>query len=585
MVIIVAGSHHLKLRPDTHYLGQGCAIFSMFLYTKDRLAQFMPNKSTDTQEKFRLLQQQYAAKLPEKIAALERAWQAVNENPADTPEYQNLLRGLHTLAGSGGSYGFAVITSLCREIEAALKSSPPPLTTALKQEIENKLTALKRAASRQPAHFDQTEHRQNAPLTNNEVNGKRLVFFHDEDASLTKMTLSQLKHYDYDITPFCSLLQLKELLGKHRPTAIVYDISLPNDAELDTLAQLTVRDNNKIPTLVISKHSETEHRLRAVRAGADAFFTKPLDHHYFIDTLDELTSKHVDEPHRILIVDDSESAASYYANSLQQAGMETHVVANPLDIMRYIVEFNPELILMDLYMPTCHGIELATVIRQQESYVGTPIVFLSSETDLNQQMSAMQHGGDDFLTKPISADHLVSAVQTRANRYRKLRSHMSRDSLTGLYNHTNIKELLNQELARAMRTDTPLSFVMLDIDHFKTINDNYGHATGDRVIKTLARMLVKRLRKIDLVGRYGGEEFAVILPDTELKAAKRVIDELRQNFENLPFDYENQTFMITFSAGIAAYPDSNNFNILMDRADQALYRAKQQGRNLVVMAD
>ena len=545
----------------------------------------MPINSPHIQDKFRQLQQQYAAKLPEKIAALDTDWQAVNQNPEDTTQYQTLIRDFHSLAGSGGSFGFSTISILCREIEDALKATQPPLSATLKLEIENKLAALKQAANAGPTHGDQDESRQKVPLTNNEVNGKRHVYFHEEDASVMKLMLSQLKQYNYDITPFRSLLQLEQLLTEHWPSAVVFDITLPTDEELDQLAQLTIRDNNKIPTLVISQHSETEHRLRAVRAGGDAFFTKPLDHHYFIDTLDELASNHTEEPYRILIVDDSESAASYYANSLQQDGMETHIVANPLDIMRHILEFNPELILMDLYMPTCHGTELASVIRQQESYVGTPIIFLSSETDMHQQMNAMQHGGDDFLTKPISAQHLISAVKTRANRYRKLRSYMARDSLTGLYNHTNIKELLNQELARAMRADAPLSFVMLDIDHFKTINDNYGHATGDHVIKTLARLLIKRLRKVDLIGRYGGEEFAVILPDTALTAAKRVIDELRQNFENIPFEHENQIFMVTFSAGIAAYPACDNFNLLMDRADHALYKAKQTGRNLVILAD
>ena len=108
----------------------------------------MPDKSPNTQEKLRQLQQQYVAKLPEKIAALEQAWQAVNQHPADTTQYQNLIRGFHTLAGSGGSYGFPVITALCREIEDTLKSNQPPLTKSLKQEIDNKLTALKQAATR-----------------------------------------------------------------------------------------------------------------------------------------------------------------------------------------------------------------------------------------------------------------------------------------------------------------------------------------------------------------------------------------------------------------------------------------------------
>ena len=544
----------------------------------------MPNKSPDMQQKWQQLQQQYAARLPEKIAALEQDWQTVNQHPLDTQCYENLLRGLHTLAGSAGSYGFPGITALCREIETCLKSTQPPLKPALKSEIDTKLAALRQAAKNKSNPSGNKPLAQSIAGGKQENNTNRHVYLHDDDPSLTEEMISQLKHFDYKASAFRSIPQLQQMLQEHRPHALVFDLGLPQDSELELLAQLQHHENNKIPTIVVSQQSETKQRLRAVRAGADAFITKPLDHHFFIDTLDALTSKHNQEPYRILIVDDSESAASYYAHNLQQAGMETSIVDNPLDIMRHILEFNPELILMDLYMPTCHGTELASVIRQQESYIGTPIVFLSSETDLNQQMSAMQFGGDDFLTKPIDPHHLVSAVRIRACRYRTLRSYMARDSLTGLYNHTNIKELLQQELARATRTGMPLSCIMLDIDHFKRVNDNYGHATGDHVIKTLARLLLKRLRKIDLVGRYGGEEFAIILPDTAPEAAERVMNELRENFASQTFEYESKSFTITFSAGIAAYPAYDNFNILMDRADQALYQAKLQGRNRVIVA-
>jgi diguanylate cyclase (GGDEF)-like protein len=545
----------------------------------------MPNKSPDLHAKLRQLQQHYVAALPHKIDALEQNWEKINEHPSNAQLYQDLIRGFHTLAGSAGSYGFGTITTLCREIEHTLKPAKPPFSAELKREIEQKLATMKRLAKTKPAYEDKGQPKPQTSDNQQKQTGRRQIYLHDDDSLQTEIMTSQLKHYDYDITTFNSFSHLEELLQQSCPHAVVFDIALPKDNELEALAQLQVCDNNKIPTIVISQHGDTEQRLRAVRAGADAFVTKPVDHHFFIDTLDALTNKNSQDPYRILIVDDSDSAASYYAHHLQQAGMQTIMVANPLEIMSYILEFNPELILMDLYMPTCHGTELAAVIRQQENYIGTPIVFLSSETDLNQQMSAMQFGGDDFLTKPIAAHHLVTAVRTRACRYRTLRSYMARDSLTGLYNHTNIKDLLQQELARADRTRSPLCYIMLDIDHFKSVNDNYGHATGDHVIKTLARLLVKRLRKVDFVGRYGGEEFAVILPDTEPISGWRVIDELRETFEKLPFIHESGVFKITFSAGIAAYPQFNNFNDLMGRADEALYQAKQNGRNCIILAE
>ena len=134
---------------------------------------YMPNNRPDMQEKYRQLQQQYAANLPEKIATLERDWHAVNQNPVDTTLYQTLIRSFHTLAGSGGSFGFPAITSLCREIEDALNSRQPPLTAALKLEIDNKLAALKQAARTGPTSRDRGEPQQQTPIAKKEFNGKR----------------------------------------------------------------------------------------------------------------------------------------------------------------------------------------------------------------------------------------------------------------------------------------------------------------------------------------------------------------------------------------------------------------------------
>jgi diguanylate cyclase (GGDEF)-like protein len=254
-------------------------------------------------------------------------------------------------------------------------------------------------------------------------------------------------------------------------------------------------------------------------------------------------------------------------------------------VMRALVEFMPDLVLMDMYMPTCNGLELAAVIRQQEAYVSIPIVFLSTEANLDMQLKAMQIGGDDFLTKPIQPEQLVSAVSSRVQRSQTLRSLMVRDSLTGLLKHTIVKERLEVETARAQRQGIPMAFAMIDIDHFKLVNDMYGHATGDRVIKSLARLLQQRLRKSDIIGRYGGEEFALILPNTDSMAASKVLDELRDGFARIRQQSNGAMFYTTFSCGVAEFPSCDNAARLIDAADRALYAAKHAGRNRVVIAD
>ncbi len=264
--------------------------------------------------------------------------------------------------------------------------------------------------------------------------------------------------------------------------------------------------------------------------------------------------------------------------------MATMTVNNPLEVMGSLADFNPDLILMDMYMPGCNGIELAKVIRQIDSYVSIPIVYLSSETDVDKQLAAMRTGGDDFLTKPIQPEHLVSYVSSRAERMRIIRSFMDRDSLTGLLNHTRTKESLGICLERARRLGSPLVFAMLDIDKFKSVNDTYGHPVGDRVILSLSRLLRQRLRKTDIIGRYGGEEFAVILPDTDIRSAKKMLDEIRESFSLIKNQAAKSEFFVTFSCGMAVYPEHEDPASICSAADRALYDAKHGGRNRVVTA-
>lgn len=264
--------------------------------------------------------------------------------------------------------------------------------------------------------------------------------------------------------------------------------------------------------------------------------------------------------------------------------MSVHVESQPDKVLSAIGDFNPDLILMDMYMPTCDGQELSRIIRQYESFTSIPIVFLSSETNVKKQLAAMQIGADDFLTKPIDPEHLVMSVATRVQRHRILSSYMVQDSLTGLLNHTKLKQRLDQTLQKALRSKIPMAFAMIDIDHFKRVNDNHGHPTGDRVIKSLARLLQKRLRKTDSIGRYGGEEFAVIFWDADVAAASRILDEIREDFAKIEHRADGEAFSCTFSAGVAGFPEYPDGHSINGAADRALYVAKRQGRNRVMDA-
>ena len=223
------------------------------------------------------------------------------------------------------------------------------------------------------------------------------------------------------------------------------------------------------------------------------------------------------------------------------------------------------------------------MIRQSRRHLSLPIVFLSAEQDMNRQMQARRWGGDDFIAKPIEPQRLASLVRLKAERSGALRSMMERDSLTGLYNHGRFKDRLMLEVERCRRTHSEISLVMIDLDRFKNINDRFGHLIGDNILRVLANTLTAGLRRIDVIGRYGGEEFGVILIETPPQAAQLVIDKLRQRFAALPFEGAGSLFNATFSAGIAGSRGHSDLNRLITAADRALYAAKHAGRDQVMI--
>ncbi|MBD2838515.1 PleD family two-component system response regulator [Pseudomonas sp. JM0905a] len=372
-------------------------------------------------------------------------------------------------------------------------------------------------------------------------------------------------------------------MAERHPAAIVLEVDFSGPGQGLELAREAQRGlEQKLPIIFFShEEADAPTRLAAVRAGGQEFFTGALDASSLLEKLETLTRTAHYEPFKVLIVDDSRAQATHTELILNSAGVVTRVITEPVQTLLALAEFQPDLIILDMYMPECLGTELAKVIRQHERYVSVPIIYLSAEDDLNKQLDAMSEGGDDFLTKPIKPRHLIATVRTRATRARSLKARMVRDSLTGLFNHTHTLQLLEDASSRARREGKPLCFAMLDIDHFKKVNDTYGHPMGDRVIKSLALFLKQRLRKTDHIGRYGGEEFAVVLPDTDLEAAHRVLEEIRRRFAEIRYPAQPNDLTCTFSCGIAQLRDGLDINQLSKQADEALYRAKHGGRNRV----
>lgn len=323
----------------------------------------------------------------------------------------------------------------------------------------------------------------------------------------------------------------------------------------------------------------------AIRGGCDACLPAGASTATIVAQILQMNESQEQEPFRVMIVEDSLTASKAIERVLAEQKTVTRCVNAPQTILAELEEFQPDLILMDMNMPNCTGVEASRVIRQFQQYLSIPIIYLSAETDIAQQVEALRLGGDQFLTKPFNPVFLNAVVNSKIERYRALRRSMYNDSLTGLLNHISTKQAVRQALLQTQRSGQPLSLIMLDIDHFKKVNDNYGHPAGDQVIRSLAWLLRQRVRKSDIVGRYGGEEFVVALPNANAVQALRIMDKIRQDFQELKQRYLDAEFHVSFSGGLAASPDLGDVEGLIQAADDALYEAKRGGRNRIVRAE
>jgi diguanylate cyclase (GGDEF)-like protein len=376
---------------------------------------------------------------------------------------------------------------------------------------------------------------------------------------------------------------LPQQLGE-APLAVIF-ISSKKSTGLDPYAAITrLRTHCAASQLIyLGAESRLENIVGLMRAGID--ITIPLEDNasLLLNSILDLVQSCEVEKYRVLVVEDSKVAAMLVQRTLAEHGLDSRAIHDPTTLLEELQSYRPDLILMDMHMPRFTGIEATRVLRQMAAYKSLPIIYLSGEADVGMQVEALRLGGDQFLLKPFNPVLLTAVVKTKIERFRETQRFTRIDGLTGLLNHTAAKSQL-KAMTEYLKPENGMTVVMLDIDHFKSINDTYGHPVGDQVIRALAWLLKGRLRSSDLIGRYGGEEFILALPDISPERARQIVDRIRQDFSFLPHPHASGALYASFSAGVAAWPDFDNAAALTEAADQALLEAKRQGRNRVEIA-
>jgi len=380
--------------------------------------------------------------------------------------------------------------------------------------------------------------------------------------------------------------EANQLVETRLPDGIIVDVALPDGLGYEFVERLRALPGGDVPAvLLLSLKAGFLDKVEAVGCGADGFFERPIDWEALLRRLQLLLERNRAEPGRILVVEADAREASDLGATLQAGGYEVLICDEPGRFEAELAAFRPELVLIDVLLSGVSGYELVRYVRQDEKHATLPILFLTAPGEAEAELANAKAGGDGHLVKPILPGLLLSAVTARVERARVLKNLVGRDGLTRLLSHTAFLEHARLSVVRKRREPgRSMAWVMIDLDRFKLVNDRYGHPVGDRVLISLATLLRRRLRQSDTIGRYGGEEFAVLLDDLSQLQAVRLVSRLLEEFRGVEHRAPEGSFHVACSAGIAMLDPWMDLEWWRRVAADALLVAKAQGRARVVLA-
>ncbi|WP_179118698.1 diguanylate cyclase [Solemya velum gill symbiont] len=450
------------------------------------------------------------------------------------------------------------------------------------------------------------------------MNSGRILVVDDEPRNV-KLLVAHLGREGYMPLAGYSGEDALRLAASENPDVILLDVMMPDLDGYEVTRRLKAELTTcNIPVVLVTSLDGSDNRVKGLDAGADEFLTKPVNRAELlvrVRALQRMKQMH-DELHNrqqvawslmhdidakgaghpmVLVVEDDARLSKQYSAVLGANGYDPVLVASAAAARETISQFAPDLVLLDYMLPDGNGLQLLEEWKAQRALADIPVIMITSSSDLDRKIKGIEQGADDYLIKPVENNELLARVRAslrRATAQQRLKGNVERmkedmvvDGLTGVHNRYYLDADLTRRLAQALRDSERLfSVVMVDIDHFKAVNDEFGHLIGDTVLREVAQRLQQAARTSDIVTRYGGEEFCVVLPETNQKTAQLAAERLRQGVEGSDYGATNGR-PVTASFGVATFRvEDHSITDLLSRADAALYRAKEDGRNRVCMA-
>jgi two-component system, cell cycle response regulator len=439
-----------------------------------------------------------------------------------------------------------------------------------------------------------------------------------------KLLAAKLTREYFDVITAFNGPEALERIKKEAPDIILLDVMMPGMDGFEVCARIRADPTTMhIPIVMITALSDAADRVRGLEAGADDFLTKPVNDIALFARVRSLvrlkmmmdewrlrestsgqfgildqtvTVKNETAANaRVLVIEDSPIDLDKIAETLRRDTDSVVAADTSAKALELGMSEDFELIIVSLTLLHEDGLRLCSQLRSHERTRQAPILLIADEGDLSRVAKGLELGANDYLLKPIDRNELLARVRTQVRRKRyheKLRHNYEQslsmaltDSLTGVFNRRYVSAHLPRLMERSWESQKPVAILMFDIDHFKTVNDTYGHGVGDEVLREVANRTNRNLRNFDLVARYGGEEFIVVMPDTDREAAYAVAERLRRRVGEETFTVSTQAaeITVTISIGVAVVDGvGDTADAILKRADDALYQAKRSGRNRTV---
>jgi diguanylate cyclase (GGDEF)-like protein len=534
---------------------------------------------------FGQLKEQYIRRSSERIGKIIEMLSQLAQNPSNAEVIEQLSRQFHWLAGSGSMYGYPSVSAMGSEGEDYCNkllrdSARPP-----KADVDKLKTLLNQLANEFTVNDDAAE-TTNLGSSRGGLGRSEIVIIDENQTDLSLLCKLVEEGGMTFRTARTMATGINELV-REMPDGLIVEIPLPDGDAYELVEHVrTLPGGEDIAIIIVSKQTGFLDKVRSIHCGADAHFEKPVDMKAMLRRMRYLLDKRRQEAPRILSVEDDPDQAAFIRAFLESAGYQVRTCTDPKNFDSFISSFNPDLVLLDVMLPGMTGYELARYLRQDERHATLPVVFLTTQGNIEARIEAARSGGDDHLVKPVPPALLLSSVSARLERSRFLKTLLHKDGLTNLLNHSSFMEQAQMTIAQQKRKSSFTALILIDVDYFRSINERHGYPGGDKVLVALSLLLRKRLRQSDIIGRYGGDEFGIIAEGIDeqeaLTLAARLLADFAATSHSTPL---HAGFFATCSAGISVL-DSKSMDLdkWMQSAFSALAAAKQGGRNCAMAA-